>query len=181
MSNPYTIETHQHRLAAWAAARAASASPVCRFSVENSVSILDAAGFDAGFSAPEMLPEPDCCDRTHREWRKAVIAAAAKQDLLFTHGIAAKLINVYLKVRFVCGGHHKHARVKCLHPPIDALLLTQLAAENFGGHASQWRKFRNKRWSRYDSETYQNVIDLIRQSLPNQPLWKIEEHWAGHQ
>ena len=102
--------------------------------------------------------------------------------LPFTHGIAAKLINGYLKDRFVCGGYHEHERVKCLHPPIDALLLGALAEENVGGHAQQWREFRDQRWSKFDSAMYQAVINLIRESLPaGEPLWKIEQYWRGHQ
>jgi hypothetical protein len=46
--------------------------------------------------------------------------------LRFTHGIAAKLVNVYLKSVFVCGGRHDHPRVRALHPPIDSLLLDAL-------------------------------------------------------
>lgn len=102
--------------------------------------------------------------------------------MVFTHGVAAKLINCYLKVRFVCGGHHADERVQMLHPPIDEVLLKELAAMNFGGNAASWRKFRQARWSKFDSETYESVVELIRSSLPpNEPLWKIEEYWRGHQ
>ena len=62
-------------------------------------------------------------DEEHRRWRAVVKKAAKFEGLNFTHGVAAKLINVYLKSRFVCGGHHAHKRVHNLHPPIDAILL----------------------------------------------------------
>ena len=179
---PYTFEEHHHRLAAWAASSSASASPLCRFKVHKGVAILEACGFDAEFSSPDQLPEPADLDAQHHRWRIGVIAAAEKEGLAFTHGIAAKLLNCYLKVRFVCGGHHSDHRVQILHPPIDEVLLKQLAEENFGGKAKLWRKFRQARWSKFDSVTYEGVIALIRQSLPlNEPLWKIEEHWEGHQ
>ncbi len=179
---PYTIEEHHHRLAAWDASSSASASPLCRFKVYKGVAILEACGFIATFSSPSQLPAPTDLFTQHRQWRADVIAAANNEGLVFTHGIAAKLINCYLKVRFVCGGHHADARVQALHPPIDELLLKELAAVNFGGEAKKWRKFRQSRWSKFDSETYEGVIALIRQSLPdNEPLWKIEEYWEGHQ
>jgi hypothetical protein len=118
----------------------------------------------------------------HLKWREDVIAAAQGQGIIFTHGIAAKIINCYLKVRFVCAGAHNDARVQALHPPIDEVLLKELARLDFGGQANQWRKFRQARWSKFDSTTYQSVIDLIRQTLPaDEPIWKIEEHWEGHQ
>ena len=179
---PYTINDHCHRLAAWAASSSASASPVCRFKVEKGVAILEASGFNSGFAAPDQLPSPQDADSEHRKWRASVIANAHNVDLEFSHGIAAKLINCYLKVRFVCAGHHNHENVKCLHPPIDEVLLQELASQNYGGNARQWRAFRQKRWSKFDSDTYESVIKLIRQSLPaNQSLWEIEQHWSGHQ
>lgn len=178
----YTIHEHQHRLAAWAASTAASSSKLCRFKVHQGVAILEACGFKPSFSNPDKLPAPKQIGRKHREWRSAVVAEAGKRGLEFNDGVAAKLINCYLKVRFVCGGHHEHERVRCLHPPIDEVLLLRLAAVDLGGHAKQWRRFRQGRWSKFDSSTYEDVISLIRASLPpNEPLWKIEEYWKGHQ
>jgi hypothetical protein len=177
----YTIEEHQHRLAAWAAGRAASVKG-CRFTVRQAKAILESAGFNTGFATASALPVPTHIDSMHRHWRKDIIKAAAKQKLTFTHGVAAKLINCYLKVRFVCEGQHEHERVRCLHPPIDEVLLKELARQNVGGFSRQWRQLRQQRWSRFNSAAYQRAIDLIRQSLPpGEPLWKIEEHWEGHQ
>ena len=178
----YTIEEHHHRFAAWAASSSASASPLCRFKVRAGVTILEKSGFVPSFFSPSQLPAPSALDAKHRKWRKDIIAAAANEQLTFTHGVAAKLINCYLKMRFVCGGHHADNRVQMLHPPIDEVLLQKLAVVNYGGNAKQWRHFRNARWSKFDSSTYEEVIALIRSSLPlNEPLWKIEQHWKGHQ
>jgi len=178
----YTIEEHQHRFAAWAASSAASTSPLCRFKVKAGVEILETCGFNADLSGPDNLPRAEEFDKQHNVWRVAVIAAARRRALPFTHGVAAKLINCYLKSRFVCGGQHKHKRVVCLHPPIDARLLKALVTHNIGGFAKEWRVFRNKRWSKYDSRTYQDVINLIRRVLPSDdPLWMIEKWWEGHQ
>lgn len=98
----------------------------------------------------------------------------------FTHGIAAKIINLYLKSRFVCGGYHAHERVQSLHPPIDSLLLLRLAQLNLGGHATAWKHAAQKRWSKFDSEDYDQVVALIRSSLRGAPLWMIEEYWRGN-
>lgn len=182
MTNPYTIEEHNHRVAAWSAATGARASSLCRFNVQRGVAILEASGFNTAFATPNHLPEPKQLDATHKAWRDTVIRVAKKNGLTFTHGIAAKLINCYLKMRFVCAGHHDHERVKALHPPIDALLLSELAKQDVGGFKKEWRKFRDLRWSKFESADYQGVIDLIRKALPpDEPLWKIEEHWEGHQ
>ena len=98
---PYTIEEHKHRFAAWAAGRAASVNG-CRFSVEQAKTILETAGMNQLLANPSNLPLPQDTDKSHREWRKEVTVAADKYGLNFTHGVAAKLINIYLKSGFVC-------------------------------------------------------------------------------
>ena len=112
---PYTIEEHNHRLAAWAASTSASASPLCRFKVEVGVAILENSGFTAlGFATADTLPTSAQLDAAHATWRDTVINSAHELGLTFTHGIAAKLINCYLKVRLVCAGHHLDERVQAL-------------------------------------------------------------------
>jgi hypothetical protein len=179
MRMAYTIEQHQHRFAAWAAGRAASVNR-CRFSVRTAKSVLEEAGFRPEFSSPRSLPRPAEVDGKHQEWRQAVIEAARRQGVKLTHGVAAKLINVYLKARFVSGGWHLNPRVKCLHPPIDALLLDKLATEDAWGRRRDWRRFAGRRWSKFTSGQYEELIALVRQCLGRRPLWKIEEYWAGH-
>lgn len=67
----------------------------------------------------------------HRKWRRRVVIQVERHYLLFTHGVAAKLINCYLKSRLVCGRYHADARVKSLHPPIDAVILRTLAQAGY--------------------------------------------------
>lgn len=180
ISTNYSIDNHKHRLSAWAASRAASVNG-CRFKVCDGVSILEASGFDAHFTFSK-LPLPEKIDDEHFSWRKKIIDEASKRGLVFSHGVAAKLINCYLKVRFVCGGEHGNKIVDALHPPVDDVLLKELAVIGYGGEARNWRKYRNIRWSKFDSDNYQGVVNLIRKTLTDgQPLWKIEEYWKGHQ
>lgn len=176
--SPYSIEQHRHRFAAWAAGRAASVIG-CRFSVETAKSIIESIGLDA-LRGPESLPDCNAFDGVPAGWRAAAIAHASESRVPFTHGVAAKLINVYLKAVFVCGGHHDHGRVAALHPPIDSLLLVALGRAKIGDR-SAWRKARQIRWSNMDSTEYQNVIEAIRAAFPGRPLWHVEEHWRGYQ
>lgn len=177
---PYEIGQHSHRLAAWAASRAASVNG-CRFSVQQGRAILEHCGFHADFASPDLLPPPTEIDGWHSEKRLAAIETARVMGLPFTHGVAAKLINCYLKVRFICGGHHEHQSATALHPPIDKLLLEGLAAADFGGERQTWRRASKRGWSKLDATGYQNIIDRIRHHLHGQPLWLIEEHWPGNQ
>ena len=178
---PYSIEEHQHRLAAWDAATSASASRLCRFRVQVGIDILEACGFNAQLASPDQLPAPESIDDEHEKWRNKVIAKAGEKEIIFTHGVAAKLINCYLKVRFVCAGQHEHERVKCLHPPIDATLLRVLKEANVGGFRSDWKRLHDTRWSKFNSLQYEEVIRLIRLSIPGRPLWEIEKFWRGYQ
>jgi hypothetical protein len=176
----YEIEQHKHLFAAWAAGRAASVKG-CRFSVEHGREVLEACGFTYQFATPEQLPTAERIDDQHRRWRNAAIRTAESHGLSFTHGVAAKLINIYLKSRFVCGGRHSHERVHNLHPPIDDVLLAELGRLDIGGYAKHWRQARRTRWSKLNSEQYEQLIGLVRQSLKGEPLWKIEEYWRGNQ
>ncbi|MBM4152776.1 MAG: hypothetical protein FJ220_04545 [Kiritimatiellaceae bacterium] len=176
----YTIEEHKHRFSAWAAGRAASVNN-CRFSVDQAKEIIEVAGLNRLLVDPNSLPLPQDTDDRHREWRNNVITAATRFGLIFTHGVAAKLINIYLKAGFVCGGYHAHGNVRSLHPPIDSVLLDELSAQNIGGRRRVWNEARRIRWSKFDSQQYETVINNIRSSMPNQALWEVERYWRGYQ
>jgi hypothetical protein len=175
----FNIEEHKHRFAIWAAGRAAS-TITARFTVEQGKHILEAIGLNRDLAHPDQLPSASRIDIAHRQWRMKAIKVAGRLGLPFTHGVAAKLINCYLKTRFVCGGFHEHPSVIALHPPIDSVLLAALAAERVGGELALWRDAQKKRWSKFDSEDYERVIESIRKALAGSPLWLIEEHWPGH-
>lgn len=102
-----------------------------------------------------------------------MIAEAKKRKLKFTHGIAAKLINLYLKARFTCGGHSDHRYVAALHPPIDSLLLKAINATLPSADRMPTA------WSKFNAKTYQAVISSLRLINAGSPLWKIEARWQG--
>lgn len=177
----YDIEEHKHRYAAWAASRAAS-TKTCRFNVLQGKNIIEDVGLNKLLSNPDALPSANQIDTKHREWRESAIRAATSKDLTgFSHGVAAKLINVYLKGVFVCGGHEAHVNVSALHPPIDSLLLDKLHADNVGGQSEVWATARKQRWSKFNSNQYDKVIFAIRTAMGDDALWKIEQYWRGYQ
>lgn len=177
----YDITEHKHRYAAWAGSRAASTKN-CRFDVVTGRAIIEAVGLHKLLVDPSLLPSPEEVDETHAIWRqKAIRVADAKGLCGFGHGVAAKLINVYLKGAFVCGGQEHHPHVQALHPPIDSLLLDELYDSNIGGLQATWARARKQRWSNFDAEQYQTVIDAIREALAGQPMWMVEAYWRGYQ
>ena len=183
MQNPnsYTIVEHVDRLAAWAASRAAASAPRNRFPVQKGKAILESAGFDRLVGDPDLLPSPETTDVVHRQWRDCVRGAAREEGLAFSHGMAAKLINCYLKVAFVTVPLASHPRVGALHPPVDRLLLSGLAVCD-PPRAVRWRRLRDAAWSRFDSDTYEEAIALIREYLGDGvALWRVEHAWQGYQ
>lgn len=179
---PYTINLHVHRLAAWAASTAASSAKGKRFKVSAGLMLIEQIGLHRLVGSPGNLPARADVDAAHQAWRLALIqAASANGQEFFTHGLAAKLINVYLKVAFVNTAYATSPQVMAMHPPIDRELLTGLIDSGLGTPKT-WRRFRNMAWSKFDSSTYQAVIDAVRDALPpGQALWTIEEHWKGYQ
>ena len=176
----YSIEEHKHRYASWAASRASSIKG-CRFTVLQGKILLEHLHMESLVNSPDRLPVPSMIDAEHKEWRLSIILKATEMGLPFTHGVAAKLINMYLKTVFICGGYDTHDNVAALHPPIDAVLLKSLRSEEVGGAQEHWRKAEKAKWSKFSSDEYEAVISHIKTHMGRNPLWKIEEYWQGFQ
>jgi len=177
----YEIQEHKHRYAAWAASRAAS-TKTCRFNVLQGRTIIEEIGLQDFLDRPDDLPNPHQIDAVHREWRAVSILSAERMNLIgFGHGVAAKLINVYLKGTFVCGGYEKHPSVAALHPPIDSLLLDSLEEKDKGAREIVWKEAKKAKWSKFDSQQYERVVEAIRSLQAETPLWQVEQHWRGYQ
>ena len=179
----YDIKEHKHRYAAWAASRASSVKG-CRFKVRQGEMIIRHLKLHNLIDCPEKLPKPGEGEFNsfHRDLREKAISKFKEEEpgLNFTHGVAAKLINIYMKTIFICGGYPEHPKTKSIHPPIDALLLKALYQKNIGGFKEEWYKAIKIRWSKFDSDQYKEVIENIRKAQEGEPLWKIEEHWQGY-
>lgn len=99
----YAISEHKHRFSIWAACRASSVKGT-RFTVEQGKQLVESIGIKMLVDDPDKLPEIEYIDTQHRLWREQLINEAHNIGLPFTHGVAAKLINMYFKSVFVCGG-----------------------------------------------------------------------------
>lgn len=176
----YSLEEHRHRFSVWAAGRAASVAGV-RFSVESAAQVIAKAGLARFLADPDLLPDASNIDAWHREHRKKVIIAAKRSQLSLTHGVAAKLINIYFKTGLMGVSEIAGDRLAVFHPPVDRLLLWELARNNVAGQECFWRRMAEKGWSRFDSRAYESVIDMIRKAVSTRPMWMIESYWRGHQ
>ncbi|MCJ2063384.1 hypothetical protein MKK63_11755 [Methylobacterium sp. J-088] len=192
----YSLIEHRHRFAAWAAGRAAGTKG-CRFAVEEGRGLIEGTDIPLYAADRQGAPEtPEDFDGRHRLWREQMVAQAQAKRIggangCFTHGVAAKLINIYLKLTVICSlsplAQEEPSRADIIHPPIDRLLLLALAqhakvAEPFKRTSDcHWRKYAALGWSNFNSEDYENVIGEVRRFSNGKPLWTIEEYWIGHQ
>ena len=174
----FKIENHKHKFAVWAAGRAASVTGQ-RFKVKLAKDLIDAIELKRYIDRPDALP--DNFDEEHHVWCKKLIAQSDKK---ISYGVAAKLINVYLKTILVCGGYNEHEKVKMIHPPIDRLLFKGLAKCNVGDLKGYWKQHleKGKGWSQFDEEAYKQVIGKIKEcTASDSGLYTIEHFWVGHQ
>ena len=91
-----------------------------------------------------------------------------------TYGRAAKIVAIYLKCTVVLAGHHMTQFASVLHPPIDRILLTRIAA-GIPRVAKICRK--SLTWTRLDEDSYFELIGALREVVAGEPFWSLERHW----
>jgi hypothetical protein len=174
VQKPYRMEEHQHRFAVWAAGRAVQRG-VGGLSGKICKDILEGCGLTACFGLSSLAGTAIGFDKQHRKLCKSIIREAGKRKAKLTHGQAAKLLNVYFKVRFVLDSANNDDRIKVIHPPIDRTLLAKLAE----GECLELGRYKN--WTQFSFNRYQGLIDTLRNHFDNKPFWMIEAYWPGHQ
>lgn len=172
----YVFLEHKHRFAAWCSATAASASPKCRFTVKQGFELLGRIKM-ATKAQEQVWKQCQSFDDWHKQCCADLMDVANSKGMKgFSYGVAAKMINCYIKAFYI--GDQEVLSVA--HPPIDRLLLSGLAKKNFDGKAGTWRRYRNKGWSNFTKDDYLDVIQDLRSSKDLEAeLWKAEEYWSG--
>ena len=178
----YTIEEHKHILSTWAAATAASSSPKSRFKVEVAKRVLESLNIQELIKEIPQLKSSEAFDRWHDKQCNTLVEIAKEEIKGFSYGVAAKLLNCYLKVYFL----DQLNKFSFIHPPIDRPLLGNLEKMNIGLKKNIWKEYKSKGWSTFSREDYKQVIASIREALKHEikdekSLWKIEYYWPGHQ
>ncbi|TNE90571.1 hypothetical protein [Thioclava sp. L04-15] len=118
------------------------------------------------------------------------------QDLIgsrFSYGIAAKMVNCYLKALFLqtmvgapFNPYNKRAddvaenSTRFLHPPIDRLLMVEAARHANPVQKVKWKKLISTGWSKFQCQDYKLAIQLIREMVgENAALGEV--YWVGYQ
>lgn len=204
----YNLDLHKHTLSKWAASRAASQSKGFKFSVELGSKLLLFGKKGSQASDQEFIDyikqienfnSQDDYDSWHHQTilnmtsytdeLKQLLDKHNKSFNNYTYGIAAKILNCYLKVFFLESfGNQKFADF--IHPPVDAILLKALRKED-----KKLFNFKNSiftnigvlkipTWTRINENEYKEIIKLMKEFLSikgQNGLWKIESFWIGHQ
>ena len=107
----------------------------------------------------------------------------------YSYGIAAKILNCYLKVFFLeFFGNQEFADF--IHPPVDALLLEALKKEDNELFTFKSKIFKNisaqkiPKWTEINENEYKGIVNLMKKFISSRNqngLWKIESFWVGHQ
>jgi len=204
----YNLDLHKHILSKWAASRAASQSKGFKFSVElgSKLLLLGKKGSQASdqefidyVKQIENFNSQDDYDSWHHQTivnmtsytdeLKQLLDKHNKSFSNYTYGIAAKILNCYLKVFFLesfC--NQKFADF--IHPPVDAILLKALRKEDkklFNFKNSVFTNIGVQKiptWTRINENEYKTIIKLMKEFVSSKNengLWKIESFWIGHQ
>ncbi len=204
----YNLDFHKHILSKWAASRAASQSKGFKFSVELGSKLLLFGKKGSQASDQEFIDyikqienfnSQDDYDSWHHQTivnmtsytdeLKQLLDKHNKSFNNYTYGIAAKILNCYLKVFFLESfGNQKFADF--IHPPVDAILLKALRKEDKKLFNFKNSVFTNigvlkiPTWTRINENEYKEIIKLMKEFLSikgQNGLWKIEFFWIGHQ
>lgn len=181
LAGGYSEDEHQHRYAAWCAARASGRG--LRGSTNKVVrSAIDASGLRKLLRAtPDHWPATsEEFDTVHPEWCNEILRSLHRDGVnQATYGRAAKIVAIYLKTRVVCGGHASSSFGRVAHPPIDRVLLQALAKHD--AHPRKIRAlWRSTSWTELDQDAYFKLVRGLRaQGLDRGAFWRVEQWWIG--
>jgi hypothetical protein len=170
----YTLATHQHRFAAWAAARAAQRG-LANSRTGIIIDALKGCSVEAVVNTESMWPTTAAgFDSVHRDWCRALLRGLPGAR----YGRAAKIIAIYLKSRIVLSGHHESLFATVIHPPIDRVLLQSLARHVRVKDPGFARYLRTRTWTSLNEDEYYDLIARLRRAgLDLKAFWYIEEFW----
>jgi hypothetical protein len=177
---PYDLSEHRHRFAVWAAARAVQRGfrGGKTGKLRRALETTDIKNAIAKSEFSRLHPAK--FDRLHRDWCNSIISdwnQRKEDNPEITYGRAAKLIAIYLKATVILGGGADTPVARTIHPPIDNILLKNLATTPVvrSPHKTDWGK---TSWTKLGESEYYALIEQLRAALPcDWPFWMFEKYW----
>lgn len=165
------LERMRFEFFAWASARAAQAG-----SSKTTVAVLRAALVDAdaaNWGRCVVVTSAKDYDAWHMEAIDGVHRKLVNTVPAIGWGIAAKLVNVFIKGRWLLDAGYTGPIRSFGHPAIDSILL-HLIDDSYGTDFT-----RSLRWQRMTRQEYEGVIATLRLRHPHEGIWTIEEEWRA--
>ncbi len=173
---PYNAFQHKHNFAAWAGARAAQRAWGAKVS-QLRAAIEHCGLVDFVTSSNHENITSDSFDLLHRQWCKEIVSYLKVKGIAHvTYGRAAKLVAVYLKSIVVLGDLDSNIS-KVAHPPIDGILLKNLARSPNIVHPAQ-AVWASVHWTKLTEDQYFSLIAQFRTFMKQRPFWELEEFWT---
>ncbi len=94
-----------------------------------------------------------------------------------TYGRVAKLVAVYLKSMAVVGPGANSSLSAVAHPPIDSILLKNLASDEtvVSPYKAHWKSLA---WTKLNEAEYYTLVSELRSVLrDSDPWWTLEKYW----
>lgn len=172
----YSIVTHRHNFAVWAAARASQRGFT---STRHLKAALEGSGLHLVIRDPARWPTcEEQFDQFHRLYcRKIVDHLTTAGVPKATYGRAAKLLAIYLKCMIVLSEHAESVFATVVHAPIDRNILNNLAKDrNFDPRFR--RQWRSTNWTTLSEDEYFALITQFRKNSLHKPaFWVLERYW----
>lgn len=169
----YSFEEHKHRFAVWTAARAVQRS----FTKTRIISdVIAETGLRSTSNTMENFSQNEF-DEFHRTCCNDLAARFKQRDIDCSYGRAAKIVSIYLKTKLIIGGDLGGPLASIIHPPIDSILLKNLAKQDkYPGLG----ELAGRTWTNFDHTEYWSLVDLIRLNIGFFD-WRLEEFWLPEQ
>ena len=164
------LESMRFEFFAWAAARAAQAG-----SSKTTVAVLRGALEAAGAANWYRTIVADTV-QAYDVWHLGVVEAVHSKLILvpsMSWGITAKLVNVYIKGRWLLDSNRSGPMQAFGHPAIDSILLGVIDNTYKSTYSGSLR------WQRMTRAEYEEVIAFLRRHHQHAAIWTIEEGWSA--
>ncbi len=170
----YDINEHRYRFSLWASARASQRAFTDTKTIICAIKKSELRGKTC--NNKEWSESPMKFDEFHRKICNDLIENLNHEKA--TYGRVAKILAIYLKINFILSEDKMIKSVKFIHPPIDRILLAQLAKEfekkdkNFSNYCKKIK------WTKLNEDEYFELINKLREnSLDQDSFWCIEKYW----
>jgi len=177
MSDAYSHFLHRHNFAVWAAARAAQRGFAPTAVIKNA---LEASGLPNAVEQTDTWPKDHAAfDDFHRQHCRRIMESLETASVpAVTYGRAAKVVAVYLKSMIVVGPHWAMPFARLVHPPIDRILLRNVASDKRLPRAVR-EACKKVNWTKLSEDQYFQLIAGFRHDGLDKPaFWMLERYWS---